>query len=92
MENRSWGQCAVTALLVQDRLGGRLLRTTVGGASHYLNETPDGERIDLTLEQFGPGATYDFEPIERQRDYVLSFPDTARRYELLRERIVLALL
>ncbi len=49
-ENPAWGQCAVTALVIQDLCGGELLRTTVGGISHYLNELEDGRWVDLTQQ------------------------------------------
>lgn len=77
----SRGQCAVTALVVQDYLGGDLLRATVEGTSHYWNRLPDGQIIDLSREQFDL-----FEPIDierRTREYVLSYPDTAERYRKL---------
>ena len=80
-ENAAWGQCGVTALFVQDVLGGTLLRTTVGGISHV-----GGGLFDLTLGQF-QGGWYDAEPEPREREYVLSFPETVRRYDLLRSRI-----
>lgn len=86
LDNPAWGQCAVTALLVQDVQGGDLLRSTVRGVSHYWNRLPDGTILDLTLEQFG-GDLPDAEPIVRDREYVLSFPETVTRYELLRERV-----
>lgn len=85
-ENPAWGQCAVTSLVVQDREGGRLMRTTVDGVSHYLNKLPDGTVRDLTLHQFG-GRGYDAAPEERTREYVLGFPSTAARYALLRSRV-----
>lgn len=78
------GQCAVTALVVQDHLGGKLLRGVVGGVSHYWNELPQCE-VDLTREQFelfSPSSVS-----ERDRAYVLSFPDTALRYEALKKRV-----
>jgi hypothetical protein len=86
-ENPSWGQCAVTALVLQDLFGGTLVRSTVGGVSHYWNQLPDGSFLDLTLRQFGWGAEYDVPPIARERSYLLSNADTARRYNLLRERM-----
>ncbi len=82
------GQCAVTALVVQDHLGGVLLRTVNEDESHYWNRLPDGTELDLTRAQFGawdPGGI-----TERDREYVLSFPDTKRRYELLLERMAMA--
>lgn len=84
------GQCAVTALVVQDGFGGDLLRSKILGISHYWNRLPwesgYGE-IDLTRSQFPHGTPLDEEPIERDREYVLSFPETKARYELLRERM-----
>jgi hypothetical protein len=77
----SRGQCAVTALVVQDYLGGDLLRATVEGTSHYWNRLPDGQIVDLSREQFDL-----FEPVNverRTREYVLSYPDTADRYRKL---------
>lgn len=86
-ENPAWGQCAVSALIIQDLLGGELLRTTVQGVSHYYNRTENHELLDVTLEQFRSNVGL-FGPTEvRTREYVLSFPDTARRYELLKSRV-----
>lgn len=84
--NPAWGQCAVTALVVQDVMGGRLLRTEVDGVSHYWNELPGGREVDFTKIQFGPDAVVRLgEP--RERSYVLSFPATRRRYGELRRRV-----
>jgi hypothetical protein len=47
------GQCAVTALLVQDECGGEILRADVCGQGHYWNLIPAMGEIDLTREQFG---------------------------------------
>jgi len=80
----SRGQCAVTALVVQDYLGGDLLRATVDGTSHYWNRLTNGETVDLSREQFDS-----FEPVnieQRAREYVLSFPETAKRYRKLAVR------
>lgn len=85
-ENPAQGQCAVTALVVQDEFGGGLVRCSVGATSHYWNVLPGGREVDLTREQFGA----EFSPSKteaRSRSYVLSFPETRRRYALLRERI-----
>lgn len=83
------GQCAVTALVVQDLLGGGLLRGTASGRSHYWNSV-DGTDVDLTREQF-PHFALDGEPEPRHRAYVLSFPETTSRYRLLLGRVLSAL-
>jgi hypothetical protein len=84
--NPAWGQCAVTALVVQDLLGGDLLRARAGSVSHYWNLLADGSEVDLTRDQF-PFSTVLLGREVRDRAYVLSFPATVWRYELLRERI-----
>jgi hypothetical protein len=86
----SLGQCAVTALAVQDEFGGELLRCLADGAiSHYYNRVtvPAGVvTVDLTRDQFPPDTHFS-EPEERTRDYVLSYPATAQRYALLKKRL-----
>lgn len=82
----SVGQCAVTALVVQDFLGGELLRAIVHGGSHYWNRLPSGEEIDLTRDQFSSFP----ERIKgevRSREYVLSNENTRDRYLTLKERV-----
>jgi hypothetical protein len=60
-ENPSRGQCAVTALVVHDLLGGELLMAEVLHADgtrqgvHYWNRLAGGMELDLTREQFLPG-------------------------------------
>ena len=85
--NPASGQCAVTALVVQDFLGGELLRALVGHVSHYWNLLPSGRELDLTIGQFGPMPPAANEIAHRARSYVLSFVETQRRYEILRDRV-----
>ncbi|MGW4068740.1 YunG family protein [Nocardia grenadensis] len=52
------GQCAVTACVVHDYLGGGILHTVATlpsgeTVSHYLNHI-DGQTVDLTAQQFPP--------------------------------------
>jgi len=85
----SLNHCAVTAVIVQDYFGGDLLRCLCDdGNSHYYNSCPDGE-YDLTYSQFAYSNVVPFKDKSevRTRDYVLSFPDTKIRYEILKERI-----
>jgi hypothetical protein len=84
--NPAWGQCAVSALVVQDHYGGQLLRGVVAGQSHYWNLLVDGHEVDLTLEQFD-GTPRPAEIVTRDREYVLSFPDTRQRYERVRDTV-----
>lgn len=58
-DNPARGQCATTALVLHDFFGGSLVmgEVIVDGQRvdfHWWNRLPDGEQVDLTLEQFGP--------------------------------------
>lgn len=93
-ENPARDQCGMTALVVQDVLGGELVlaEVHVNGVQighHYWNRLPDGSDVDLTSDQFLP---------EEQvvgREVVVRPPDGPRRhreqYELLRTRVFEAL-
>ena len=85
----SLNQCAVTALVVQDYFGGDLLRCSLSnGDSHYWNCLPDGRIVDLSKDQFEFTKQRKFgEVIVRDREYVLSYPDTRKRYEILAQRV-----
>ena len=85
----SKNQCAVTALVIQDYFGGKLLRCLMSnGDSHYWNLVGNIE-LDLTAQQFLYMKDYPIksETVERDRDYVLSFPDTKCRYEILSGKV-----
>jgi hypothetical protein len=93
--NPSLGQCGVTALVVNDFLGGDLMFADVvwpdGTAQghHYWNRLPNGSEMDLTLRQFQAG-----ERVLTGR-VVVRPPGPPRRcaeeYQLLRDRVVLRL-
>jgi hypothetical protein len=58
--NPARGQCGVTALVVQDVLGGELIlaEVRVDGVKvghHYWNRLPGGTEVDFTAEQFRAG-------------------------------------
>lgn len=86
----SLNQCAITSLVVQDFFGGDLLRCLMtNGDSHYWNRLPNGSEVDFTEDQFDYITD---QPIKRDfviraREYVLSFPETVVRYNLLKNRI-----
>jgi hypothetical protein len=85
--NPAWGQCAVSALVVQDLLGGELVRSIVQDTPHYWNRLPDGREVDLSLAQFGASPEIAREPQIRSREYVLQFQHTRQRYEALRRAL-----
>ncbi len=58
-DNPARGQCATTAVVLHDFFGGSLMvgEVIVGGERvdfHWWNRLPDGEQVDITLEQFAP--------------------------------------
>lgn len=85
------GQCAVTALLVQDIFGGVLMRAVVNGESHYWNKLDDGTEIDLTRAQFQEPLVFE-DVIERDRGYLIGNRATLMRYGTLTHNFYLRLL
>ena len=85
-KNPSLGQCAITALIVNDFFGGKIMRCMASSGSHYYNLIED-ELVDLTVEQFlGEIPDYDNSE-ERTREYLLSNEDTKNRYLLLKKNL-----
>lgn len=78
-ENPSLGQCAITALIVNDCFGGKIMRCMASSGSHYYNLIED-KIVDLTVSQFlGEVPLYE-QGEERTREYILSNEDTKNRY------------
>ncbi|WP_434090512.1 YunG family protein [Nocardia beijingensis] len=94
--DRARGQCAVTACVVQDYLGGDILNTVAllpknKTVSHYFNIV-DGRAIDLTRGQFPEGTKFTKPKAkpgryDSTRAYCLSYESTRLRYEKLRSRV-----
>ena len=96
-ENPAWGQCAVTACVVNDYRGGELVWAQAQlpngeSISHYFNKLLDGTVVDLTREQF-PAGTIVPEGVPKTkgfattRAYVLSFNVTRQRYDTLKKTV-----
>ena len=90
-ENPTHGQCSITAFLMQDIYGGRVLGVPRrGGTFHCFNDV-DGCVFDLTSEQFGSEALdYDHCP-EQRREVHFSKAEKKARYETLKARLTEAL-
>ncbi len=88
-ENKTLGQCSITAFLAQDIFGGKvygILRPD--GNCHCYNVVGDC-CFDLTSEQFGDKAkelVYEDNP-EQHREEHFAMDDKKYRYELLKERL-----
>ena len=55
-ENRTLGQCSITAFLVQDIFGGEVYGILRPGGNYHCYNVIDGKQYDLTIEQFGDEA------------------------------------
>jgi 8-oxo-dGTP pyrophosphatase MutT (NUDIX family) len=89
-DNPGRGQCGMTAMVVQDLLGGELVlgEVQVVGSKvghHYWNQLPDGTLVDLTADQFHQDETVVGGEVRHRP------PDAPRRcrgqYQLLRHRV-----
>lgn len=95
-DNPAWGQCAVTSLVVNDYLGGEIVWANAvlpdgREISHYFNKIDEKEE-DFTRLQFPDGTIIPHgipktKEYSSTRDYVLSYPVTQQRYELLKQRV-----
>jgi hypothetical protein len=91
--NPARGQCVPSALVVQDHMGGQIMRvmTYVDGhrETHYRNILPDGSVMDVSGDQYPKTQVFSVAPVVGSaeyttlRDYMLSYPATRHRYELL---------
>jgi hypothetical protein len=95
--NPAWGQCAVTALVVKDYLGGDIVSGSLGNVPdknvrsmrfHFWNRLPDGREIDFTESQFKPDQRkFIGKGKLRRRKHLLSIVSTTRRYNILKARV-----
>lgn len=87
-ENRTLGQCSVTAFLIQDLYGGMVYGVPLGdGNYHCFNQVEDCV-FDLTSEQFGDTKLdYTDCPVQ-DRAVHFAKAEKKARYELLKERLL----
>ncbi|MFG2986762.1 alpha/beta fold hydrolase [Streptomyces sp. NPDC048258] len=90
-ENPAWGQCDITAVVVQDIVGGELVLGEVfhdgrQEGYHWWNQLPGGIRIDLTREQFRRGETVTPGRVVKRPPGRLS--RRWEEYQLLRQRVI----
>ncbi len=90
-ENRTLGQCSVTAFLMQDIYGGKVYGVPLEDGNFHCFNVVDTEKgcclFDLTSEQFG-GQVLDYTDCPEQfREQHFSKEEKRQRYGLLRERL-----
>lgn len=83
-ENRTLGQCSITAFLAQDIFGGEVYGILRPGGNYHCYNMVGERRFDLTSEQFGD-VVLDYEDNLRQlRSDHFSKEEKRLRYEYLK--------
>ena len=87
-ENKTLGQCSITAFLVQDIFGGKVFGVVrPSGDVHCYNEV-DGKIFDLTSEQFhGEELIYKNNPEQFREKHFAAKPEKKERYEYLKSEL-----
>lgn len=90
-DNRTLGQCSITAFLAQDIFGGEVYAMVTGNGNLHCYNVVDGRIFDLTSEQFGRGAedlVYDCALLQdRESADHFQKAEKRARYEYLRSRL-----
>ena len=88
-DNKTLGQCSITAFLVQDIYGGKVYGILRPGGNYHCYNDVDGHVFDLTSEQFGEEAAllvYEGNP-EQLREVHFAKEEKKLRYEYLRAQV-----
>lgn len=86
-ENRTLGQCSITAFLVQDVFGGKVYGVPRESGNFHCYNDVDGCVFDLTSEQFGDEKLcYEGNP-EQFREVHFAKEEKRQRYELLKKKL-----
>lgn len=89
-ENKTLGQCSITAFLMQDIYGGKVYGIKRGGDNYHCFNDVDGCLFDLTSEQFGDEILDYSDRSEQFRDVHFQKEEKRLRYELLKKRLTKA--
>lgn len=87
LDNKTWGQCSITAFLMQDIYGGIVRGVPLSDGNFHCFNDVDGCVFDLTSEQFGDKKlNYENCP-EQLREKHFAKEEKKQRYEMLKERL-----
>ena len=87
-ENRTLGQCSITAFLLQDLFGGKVYGVPLGDGNFHCFNVADGCVFDLTSEQFGDTVLDYTLAYEQSRETHFAKAEKQARYALLRQRLL----
>lgn len=86
-ENRTYGQCSITAFLMQDIYGGKVCGVPNADGSFHCFNVVDGCVFDLTSEQLGDKVPDYAGGTEQERGVHFAKEEKRRRYEWLKARL-----
>ena len=86
-ENKTLGQCSITAFLAQDIFGGNVYGVLREGGNYHCYNVAGGCMFDLTSEQFGDEIlNYENNP-GQSREVHFAKEEKRKRYEYLKEEL-----
>ena len=85
--NKTLGQCSITAFLIQDIFGGKVYGIPRSGGNFHCFNDVDGCVFDLTSEQFGDEKLDYSDCPEQFREVHFQKEEKRKRYELLKKRL-----
>ena len=89
-ENKTLGQCSITAFLIQDIYGGKVYGVPLDDGNFHCFNDVNGCVFDLTSEQFG-GVKLNYADCPEQfREVHFKKEEKKKRYELLKSRLFAA--
>ena len=86
-ENKTLGQCSITAFLLQDLYGGKVFGVPLGDGNYHCFNVVGDCVFDLTSEQFGDKKLDYTDCPEQFRETHFAKEEKRRRYELLKARL-----
>ena len=86
-ENKTLGQCSITAFLLQDLYGGKVFGVPLGDGNYHCFNVVGDCVFDLTSEQFGDKKLNYMDCPEQFRETHFAKEEKRQRYELLKARL-----
>ncbi len=86
-DNPTRGQCSITAFLMQDFYGGKVMGIPIRGGNYHCFNEIDGSVFDLTSEQFGDRVLDYTNCVEQSRTIHFSKEEKKSRYEYLKRTL-----
>ena len=86
-EDKTLGQCSITAFLLQDLYGGKVFGVPLGDGNYHCFNVVGDCVFDLTSEQFGDKKLNYTDCPEQFRETHFAKEEKRQRYELLKARL-----